>query len=222
MAAGPGPRARPGLAAKPLGRPAKRCAAMSSLWPPLSSRLNPRNSTSAMALWWTKPTAPNACHSTNSRAWPFAFTNGIQGSHLEVDIDTGFVKLLKHWCVEDCGTIINPQLVDEQIRGGVVQGIGAALFEHCLYDERGQLLNGNMADYLVPMAAEMPDIECGHVVSPTADSELGAKGAGEAGTAGAPGSIMNAVNDALRPLGAEPLTDMPFTPDKILRALGKV
>ncbi len=156
------------------------------------------------------------------RAWPFAFTNGIQGSYLEVDTDTGFVKLLKHWCVEDCGTIINPQLVDEQIRGGVVQGIGAALFEHCLYDERGQLLNGNMADYLVPMAMEMPDIECGHVVSPTADSELGAKGAGEAGTAGAPASVMNAINDALRPLGAQPLTDMPFTPDKILRALGKV
>jgi CO/xanthine dehydrogenase Mo-binding subunit len=156
------------------------------------------------------------------RAWPFAFTNGIQASYLEVDVDTGFVKLLKHWCVEDCGTIINPQLVDEQIRGGVVQGIGGALFEHCLYDERGQLLNGNMADYLVPMAAEMPDIECGHVVSPTADSELGAKGAGEAGTAGAPGSVMNAINDALRPLGAQPLTDMPFTPDKILRALGKV
>ena len=156
------------------------------------------------------------------RAWPFAFTNGIQASYLEVDVDTGFVKLLKHWCVEDCGTIINPQLVDEQIRGGVVQGIGAALFEHCLYDERGQLLNGNMADYLVPMAAEMPDIDCGHVVSPTADSELGAKGAGEAGTAGAPASVMNAINDALRPIGAQPLTDMPFTPDKILRALGKV
>jgi carbon-monoxide dehydrogenase large subunit len=112
--------------------------------------------------------------------------------------------------------------VDEQIRGGIVQGIGAALFEHCLYDERGQLLNGNMADYLVPMAAEMPDIECGHVVSPTADSELGAKGAGEAGTAGAPACVMNAINDALRPLGAAPLTDMPFTPGKVLRALGKV
>ncbi len=121
------------------------------------------------------------------RAWPFAFTNGIQASYLEVDVDSGFVTLLKHWCVEDCGTVINPQLVDEQIRGGVVQGIGGALFEHCLYDERGQLLNGNMADYLVPMAAEMPDIEVGHVVTPTADSELGAKGAGEAGTAGAPG-----------------------------------
>ena len=156
------------------------------------------------------------------RAWPFAFTNGMQASYLEVDTDTGFVKLLKHWCVEDCGTIINPQLVDEQIRGGVVQGIGAALFEQCLYDERGQMLNGNMADYLVPMAAEMPDIECGHVVSPTADSELGAKGAGEAGTAGAPACVMNAINDALRPLGAQPLTDMPFTPGKILKALGKV
>ena len=156
------------------------------------------------------------------RAWPFAFTNGVQASYLEVDTETGFVRLLKHWCVEDCGTIINPQLVDEQIRGGIVQGIGAALFEHCLYDERGQLLNGNMADYLVPMAAEMPDIECGHVVSPTADSELGAKGAGEAGTAGAPACVMNAINDALRPLGAASLTDMPFTPGKILRALGKV
>jgi carbon-monoxide dehydrogenase large subunit len=156
------------------------------------------------------------------RDFAFAFTNGIQASYLEVDTDSGFVKLLKHWCVEDCGTVINPQLVDEQVRGGIVQGIGAALFEHCLYDERGQLLNGNMADYLVPMATEMPDIEVGHVVTPTADSELGAKGAGEAGTAGAPGCVMNAINDALRPLGAAPLTDMPFTPDKILRALRKV
>jgi carbon-monoxide dehydrogenase large subunit len=156
------------------------------------------------------------------RDFAFAFTNGIQASYLEVDTDSGFVKLLKHWCVEDCGTVINPQLVDEQVRGGIVQGIGAALFEQCLYDNRGQLLNGNMADYLVPMATEMPDIEVGHVVTPTADSELGAKGAGEAGTAGAPGCVMNAINDALRPLGAAPLTDMPFTPDKILRALRKV
>jgi carbon-monoxide dehydrogenase large subunit len=156
------------------------------------------------------------------RAWPFAFTNGIQASWLEVDTDTGFIKLLKHWCVEDCGTVINPQLVDEQVRGGVVQGIGAALLEHCIYDERGQLLNGNMADYLVPMAPEMPDIDVGHVVTPTADSELGAKGAGEAGTAGAPACVMNAINDALRPRGAQPVTDMPFTPGKILRALGRI
>ena len=153
------------------------------------------------------------------RAFAFAFTNGIQASYLQVDTDTGFVKLLRHWCVEDCGTVINPQLVDEQIRGGVVQGIGGALFEHCLYDEAGQMLNGNMADYLVPMAMEMPDIDVGHVVTPTADSELGAKGAGEAGTAGAPGAVMNAINDALRPLGAKPLTEMPFTPG---RNLGRI
>jgi len=156
------------------------------------------------------------------RAYPFAFTNGVQASWLEVDPATGFVKLIRHFVVEDCGTIINPQLVDEQIRGGVVQGIGAALFEHCVYDAQGQLLNGNMADYLVPMAAEMPDIDVAHVETPTADSELGAKGAGEAGTAGAPGAVLNAVNDALAPLGAAPITEMPITPGVVLAALGKV
>jgi carbon-monoxide dehydrogenase large subunit len=156
------------------------------------------------------------------RAYPFAFTNGVQASWLKVDPASGFVRLLRHFVVEDCGTIINPQLVDEQIRGGVVQGIGAALFERCLYDAQGQLLNGNMADYLVPMAAEMPDIEVAHVETPTTDSELGAKGAGEAGTAGAPGAVMNAVNDALAPLGASPITEMPITPGVVLRALGKV
>lgn len=153
--------------------------------------------------------------------YPFVFTNGIQGSYLEVDTETGFVTLLKHWCVEDCGTIINPQLVDEQIRGGVVQGLGGALFEQCIYDDRGQLVNGSMIDYLVPMAGEMPDIVVGHVVSPTASSELGAKGAGEAGTAGAPAAVMNAINDALLPLNVS-LAAQPFTPESILKALGRV
>ncbi|MGA7325615.1 MAG: xanthine dehydrogenase family protein molybdopterin-binding subunit [Rhodomicrobium sp.] len=152
------------------------------------------------------------------KRYPFAFTNGVQGSWLEVDIETGFIRLLKHWCVEDCGTIINPQLVDEQIRGGIVQGLGAALFEHCRYDERGQMLNANMADYLVPMASEMPDIEVGHVVSPTAESEIGAKGAGEAGTAGAAAAVANAVNDALSPFGTI-ITEIPLTPEVVLRSL---
>ncbi|MBF0279946.1 MAG: xanthine dehydrogenase family protein [SAR324 cluster bacterium] len=152
---------------------------------------------------------------------PFAFTNGIQASYLELDQETGFFKLLKHWAVEDCGTQINPRLVEEQIRGGVVQGLGAALYEECLYDEQGQFLNPTLADYLVPMAAEIPDIQVGHVVTPTAYSELGAKGAGEAGTAGAAAAVMNALNDALRPFKTE-LTRMPFTPERILRALGKV
>ena len=138
-----------------------------------------------------------------------------------MDTDTGDVTLLKHWCVEDCGRVINPQLVDEQIRGGIVQGLGGALYEEIHYDEDGQLLNGSMADYLVPMAAEMPDMVVGHVETPTKESELGAKGAGEAGTAGAPAAVMNAINDALRPLGAQ-VTEMPFTPERILRALGKL
>ena len=152
--------------------------------------------------------------------YAFVFTNGMQASWLEVDIDTGFVRLLDHWCVEDCGTLINPQLVDEQIRGGVVQGIGAALFEHCVYDAQGQLRNANLADYLVPMAGEMPDIHVGHVVTPTRSSELGAKGAGEAGTAGAPAAVMNAINDALAPFNAR-VAAQPATPELILKALGK-
>jgi carbon-monoxide dehydrogenase large subunit len=149
---------------------------------------------------------------------PFVLTNGIQASHVEVDTATGAVRLLGHWVVEDCGTVINPQLVDEQIRGGVVQGVGAALFEHCIYDDAGQLKNGNMADYLVPLAVEMPDIVVAHVETPTSTSLLGAKGVGEAGTGGAPAVIMNAVNDALRPLGAR-VTTMPMTPEVILAAL---
>ena len=155
------------------------------------------------------------------REYGFTFTNGIQASYVEVDTETGFVKLLKHWCVEDCGTIINPMLVDEQIRGGIVQGIGGAMFEECMYSEDGQLLNGSMADYLVPMAGEMPDMVIGHVQTPTKTSELGAKGAGEAGTAGAPGAVMNAINDALAPLNAN-VSVQPFTPQRVLAALGKI
>lgn len=152
--------------------------------------------------------------------FPFVFTNGAMASYVEVDIETGMVTLLGHWVVEDVGTVLNPKLVDEQIRGGVVQGIGGALYEECVYDDDGQLQNATMADYLVPMAAEMPDIVIDHIVTPTRTSELGAKGAGEAGTAGAPGAVMNAVNDALLPLGAAVLSQMPMTPQRILRALG--
>ncbi|MCE2856294.1 MAG: molybdopterin-dependent oxidoreductase [Comamonadaceae bacterium] len=155
------------------------------------------------------------------REYGFTFTNGIQASYVEVDTETGFVKLLKHWCVEDCGTIINPLLVDEQIRGGIVQGIGGAMFEECIYSDDGQLLNGSMADYLVPMAGEMPDMIIGHVKTPTKTSELGAKGVGEAGTAGAPGAVMNAINDALAPLKAN-VSVQPFTPQRVLAALGKI
>ena len=150
---------------------------------------------------------------------PFCIANGIQGALVDVDIATGFVTPLKHWVVEDCGRVINPLLVDEQIRGGVVQGIGGALFEHCIYDDDANLLNGTLADYMVPMAAEMPDIEVGHVETLAEGTQLGAKGAGEAGTVGAPAAILCAVNDAIRPHGGL-VTDMPITPEIVLQALG--
>ena len=122
---------------------------------------------------------------------------------------------------EDCGRLINPNLAVEQVRGGCVQGLGGALYEHCLYDEHAQLLTGSMADYLTPMAAEMPDIEVAHVETPTSESELGAKGAGESGTGAAPGVVMCAVNNALRPFGAA-VTAQPMTPEVVLRTLGNI
>jgi carbon-monoxide dehydrogenase large subunit len=114
--------------------------------------------------------------------------------------------------------MINPMLVEEQIRGGVVQGLGSALFEEIVYGPEGELLTGTMADYLVPMAAEMPDILVDHVGRPAPHTRLGAKGVGEAGMAGAPGAVMNAVNDALAPFQAQ-LTQLPLTPERVLRAL---
>ena len=158
-------------------------------------------------------------HETPKQA--FLTANGVQASLVEVDIDTGMVRLLNHWVVEDCGRIINPLLADEQLRGGVVQGIGAALFEECRYDDRGQMLTGTLIDYLVPMAGEMPDIDIAHVETPVLGTRLGVKGLGEAGTNGAAAAVANAINDALRPLGAE-LTEQPYTPERILRALRKV
>lgn len=150
--------------------------------------------------------------------FPFVFTNGAMAAHVEVDTATGFVKVLHFWAVEDCGRVINPLLVDEQIRGGVVQGIGGALYEEVHYSDEGQMTNATMADYMVPMAAEMPDITIAHIETPTKTSVLGAKGAGEAGTGGAPAAILNAVNDALSPLGAS-IWQMPLTPERILNAL---
>ncbi|MEQ9812200.1 MAG: xanthine dehydrogenase family protein molybdopterin-binding subunit [Azospirillaceae bacterium] len=155
------------------------------------------------------------------RSRMFLYTNGAMGCHVEVDPETGFVTVLKVWCVEDCGTVVNPMLLDDQIRGGIVQGIGNTLYEELVYDGEGQLQNGSFIDYLLPMAGEMPDIEVAHIETPTAESGLGAKGAGEAGIIGAPGAVLNAINDALAPLGAS-VSRQPYTPERILAALGKV
>lgn len=149
------------------------------------------------------------------------YANCSLGVSLDVDINTGLVTLNKVWAVDDCGRVINPKLVTEQMRGGIVQGIGSALFEECLYDEDGQLLNGNLIEYLVPMAGDVCDIECAHIETPTNATELGAKGCGEAGIIGICAAIMNGLNDALEPFDVS-LTSQPFTPAKILKALGKI
>jgi carbon-monoxide dehydrogenase large subunit len=154
--------------------------------------------------------------------WPALVpTNGIHASHVEVDIGTGIVRLLRHWVVDDFGVVINPRLVAEQVRGGIAQGIGQALYEELIYSEDGQLTNASFADYLLPKASDLPDIVVGHVETPWPRTELGAKGAGEAGTTGSLGAVLNAVNDAIRPLGAS-ITEIPMTPARLLRALGRV
>jgi aerobic carbon-monoxide dehydrogenase large subunit len=157
-------------------------------------------------------------HVANDKLYYLA--NGVQGTYVEVDCETGFIKVLSQWAVDDCGRVINPLLVDEQVRGGIVQGIGAVLYEECIYSEEGNLLNGTMADYLVPMAEEMPDIHVAHVETPEASTRLGAKGIGEAGLIGAMGAVWVAVNDALKPLGAK-ILHQPFTPERVLDALAR-
>jgi aerobic carbon-monoxide dehydrogenase large subunit len=109
-------------------------------------------------------------------------------------------------------------LVDEQVRGGIAQGIGAVLYEECIYSEDGNLLNGTMADYLIPMADAVPDIVVAHIETREASTRLGAKGIGEAGLIGAMGSVWVAVNDALKPLGVK-ILHQPFTPERVLDAL---
>ena len=162
---------------------------------------------------------PELTQTRRFRVPEYVFTNGAHGAQVEIDPATGEIRILGYWAVEDGGRLINPLLAEEQLRGAIVQGLGDVLYEHSLYDRDGQLLNGTMVDYLVPMAREMPDIVLAHVETPTSVSGLGAKGVGESGTAAAPGTIFNAVNDALAPLGAK-VEAIPITPDSILAALG--
>ncbi len=147
--------------------------------------------------------------------------NGIQACLVEVDRDTGMVRVLRHWVVFDCGRALNPLLVEEQVRGGVVMGLGEALWEACEYDAAGQFVSGTLADYRVPMSAEMPDIAVALVETPYEGSVVGAKGAGEAGACAAPAAALNAVNDALAEDGVV-MTALPITPLAVLRALGRV
>ncbi|MCY0897885.1 MAG: xanthine dehydrogenase family protein molybdopterin-binding subunit [Firmicutes bacterium] len=143
---------------------------------------------------------------------------GIYAAIVEVDPELGDVRLRRFVVIHDAGVIINPLIAEAQVVGGVVQGMGGALWEELRYDEEGQFLSGDLTSYLLPTAPEIPDVEVYHFVSPSPFTPLGTKGMGEGGTIPTPAAILNAVNDALRPLNVF-LNDLPITPQKVRAAL---
>lgn len=143
---------------------------------------------------------------------------GTHVAMVEIDPDTGKVKILKFLTVDDCGTIISPMLVQGQVHGGAAQGISQALYEEVVYGEDGALLTSSLVDYAVPTAAELPFYETTHTNTPSPRNELGIKGIGEAATIGSTPAMVNAVVDALSPFGVRHL-DMPFHPEKVWRAI---
>ncbi|MGD0558316.1 MAG: xanthine dehydrogenase family protein molybdopterin-binding subunit [Streptosporangiaceae bacterium] len=145
------------------------------------------------------------------------FSNASHAVVVECHHGTGAVQILRYVCVEDCGVVINPQVVDGQCRGGIAQGIAGALFEEITYDDQGQPTGGSFIDYKVPTACEIPDISVTHLQTPSELTESGAKGAGEGGTIGAPAAVLNAINDALRSTGTE-LDRTPVHPQDVLAA----
>jgi carbon-monoxide dehydrogenase large subunit len=149
-----------------------------------------------------------------SSTFPF----GAHVAVVEVDTETGRVELLRHVAVDDCGRILNPLLVAGQQHGGIAQGAAQALFEEVRYDEWGNPQTGNLMDYLMPSAAELPSFETSNTQTPSPLNPLGAKGIGESGTIGSTPAVQNAVVDALAHLGVEHV-DMPATPERVWRAI---
>ena len=147
----------------------------------------------------------------------FTYPFGAHVAVVEVYPDTGTIELKRYVAVDDCGPQINPMIVEGQVHGGVVQGIGQALWEEAVYDEAGQLVTGTLMDYAIPRADVLPDIEVLSTVTPSPHHPLGVKGIGEAGTIASTCTVYNAVVDALRPLGVDALP-MPMTPERVWRA----
>jgi carbon-monoxide dehydrogenase large subunit len=150
---------------------------------------------------------------------PGNFPNGCHACEVEVDPDTGRVSVVRYAAVDDVGVVINPMIVEGQVHGAIAQGLGQALMEHLFYDRQsGQLVAGSFMDYAMPRADDFPPIVVGYHNVPAKTNPLGVKGVGEAGTTGAPPAIMNAILDALRPLGVKHL-DMPATPSRVWGAI---
>jgi carbon-monoxide dehydrogenase large subunit len=148
----------------------------------------------------------------------FTFPSGTHICVVELDKDTGDVKIQRYIAVDDCGNQINPLIVQGQVHGGIAQGLAQALFEEVVYDENGQLLTGELMDYAVPKAHQLPRYELDHTVTPSPVNPLGAKGVGEAGTIGSTPAVANAVIDALAPFGVKHV-DLPLRPEKLWRAM---
>ena len=150
----------------------------------------------------------------------FTFPFGAHVCVVEVDAETGSVRLVKYFAVDDCGNVINPMLVDGQVHGGIVQSVGKALLEEAVYDEQGQLITGELTDYALPRAADIPHMETARTVTPSPVNPMGVKGVGEAGTIGATPALINAVVDALAPFGIRHM-DLPVTRERVWRAMHK-
>lgn len=146
--------------------------------------------------------------------WPF----GTHITMVEVDPETGEVKILRYLGMDDCGNVINPMIVDGQVHGGIAQGVGQAMFEDAVYDTDGNLLTGSLVDYPLPTASDLPSFELARTVTPTDINPLGVKGIGEAGTIASAQTVVNAVVDALRPLGVTHI-DMPLRPKRVWQAI---
>jgi carbon-monoxide dehydrogenase large subunit len=148
----------------------------------------------------------------------FTFPNSANIAQIEIDPDTGEVTVQKYYAVDDVGNVINPTIVEGQIQGGIVHGVGQALWEHAIYDEDGQLLTGSLMEYAVPRAESFPNFEIDRIETPSPHNPLGVKGVGEMGTIAATVTVANAVMDALAPFGIKHV-DMPLTPERIWRAM---
>jgi carbon-monoxide dehydrogenase large subunit len=148
----------------------------------------------------------------------FSFPHGTHLCAVEVDTDTGAVNIRSYVAVDDVGVVVNPQIVEGQLHGGIVQGIGQALFEEAAYDSSGNLVTATLADYLVPSAADLPTLVIDRTTTPSTLNPLGVKGVGEAGAIASTPAVVNAVVDALRPLGVTDV-QMPCTPERIWRAI---
>jgi CO/xanthine dehydrogenase Mo-binding subunit len=162
--------------------------------------------------YWTSPNPPTSWEPPHINLYTTT-PSDVELAVVEVDVETGKIKILKYVIVHDAGRLINPKIVENQVIGGNLQGIGGAIYEELVYDENGQLLTTTFMDYLMPTAMEIPEVmEMDHVITPAPFTPLGTKGMGEGGSMNPPSVIMNAVEDAL----GVPIRKMPLKPENVL------